>query len=72
VEVIDVMPHSPAAAAGVESGDWIVSAAGRIIAGTDDLHRILAALKDQQPLQLQIVRGERMVELTIRPRWISD
>lgn len=69
VEVVDVLAKSPAAAAGIEAGDWIVAAAGRIVAGTDDLHRILSSLKDQQPLELQIVREGQLLDLAITPRW---
>jgi S1-C subfamily serine protease len=69
VEVVEVLPASPAAAAGLVAGDWIVAAGGRLIAGADDLHRVLATLRDERPLPLQIVRGERLIELEVTPRW---
>jgi S1-C subfamily serine protease len=69
VEVVEVLPGSPAAAAGLVAGDWIVAAGGRLIGGADDLHRVLATLKDEHPLSLQIVRDERLLELTVTPRW---
>ena len=65
------MPGSPAAAAGLEAGDWIVSAGGRIITGTDDLHRVLSGLKTEREVVLQVVRDERLVEITVTPRWTS-
>jgi C-terminal processing protease CtpA/Prc len=33
IEVVEVLPRGPAAAAGLQAGDWIVSAGGRITAG---------------------------------------
>ncbi len=69
VEVVEVLPNSPASAAGLMAGDWIVAAGGRIISGADDLHRVLAALKIEQPVELQIVRDERLVEVAATPRW---
>jgi S1-C subfamily serine protease len=69
IEVLEVIPAGPAAAAGIRSGDWIVSAGGRITAGGDDLHRVLAALKSEREVALQIVRDERLIELTVTPRW---
>lgn len=67
VEVVEVLRGGPAAAAGVRAGDWIVAAGGRIIAGTDDLHRFLASLKSEREVTLQVVRKERLLELTVQP-----
>jgi S1-C subfamily serine protease len=69
IEVVEVLANGPAAAAGIEAGDWIVSAGGRITAGGDDLHRVLAALKSEREVVLQIVRDERLLELAVTPRW---
>ena len=52
-------------------GDWIVAAGGRIVTGTDDLHRVLSSLKDEQDVELQIVRDERLIEIAVTPRWAS-
>jgi S1-C subfamily serine protease len=71
VEISDVLPASPAASAGLKPGDWIVGAAGRIITGADDLHRVLSSLKDERAVTLQIVRDEQLVELIVTPRWSS-
>jgi S1-C subfamily serine protease len=69
VEVAEVLRTSPAAAAGLAPGDWIVSAAGRIVAGADDLHRTLAGLKAEKEIGLQIVRNQRLLDITVTPRW---
>lgn len=71
IEVVDVLPGSPAAVAGVAAGDWIVSAGGRIITGTDDLHRVLSGLKTERDVVLHVVRDERLIEITVTPRWAS-
>jgi S1-C subfamily serine protease len=42
VEVIEVLPHGPSAGAGLRPHDVIVAANDRIIANTDDLHRVLS------------------------------
>jgi S1-C subfamily serine protease len=68
VEVVEVMPESPAAAGGIREGDWIVSAAGRIVASTDDLHRVLAALPAGKATPVEVVRDGRRMELSVSPR----
>jgi S1-C subfamily serine protease len=69
VEVVEVLPGGPADAAGLSAGDWIVSAAGRVVEDTDDLHRILSSLKAERELALQIIRDERLIEINVTPRW---
>ncbi len=69
VEIVEISPRGPAAAAGLRPGDWIVSAGGRIVGGTDDLHRVLSGLKDQRAIELQIVRNERLLEIAVTPAW---
>ncbi len=69
VEVVDVLPQGPANAAGLQSGDLIVSAAGRVITGMDDLHRILSSLPEGKSVILEVVREQRLQEVTVEPRW---
>jgi S1-C subfamily serine protease len=71
VEIVELLPKSPASAAGLTPGDWIVAASGRIIEGPDDLHRVLASLKAEQPVKLQIVRDGRLIEVAVIPRWAN-
>lgn len=68
VEVVEVLPDSPAAVAGMRRGDWIVAAAGRIVSSTDDLHRVLTALPPEREVPIEVVRDEQRVELTVVPR----
>jgi len=69
VEVVELVPRGPAAAAGLRAGDWIVGAGGRIVSGTDDLHRVLTSLKDERAIELQVVRNERLLEVAVVPAW---
>jgi S1-C subfamily serine protease len=69
VEVVEVVSRGPAAAAGLAPGDWIVAAGGRLIAGTDDLHRVFAGIKEEREITLQVVRQERLLEIAVTPRW---
>lgn len=69
IEIVEVLARGPAAEAGLQAGDWIVAAGGRITAGADDLHRVLAALNGEREIALEVVRGERVLELSITPRW---
>jgi S1-C subfamily serine protease len=65
VQVMEVSAGSPAASAGIQAGDIIVSAAGRVVTGVDDIHRVLSLSVNHQTLVLTIVRGERLVERTV-------
>jgi serine protease Do len=64
--VRSVADDSPAAAAGMERGDLIVSAARRPVTSVDDLYRALDELRAGDTLALQVVRGtdERDVAVT--------
>ena len=66
VEVLDVTPAGPAAAAGVRPGDLIVALSGRLVSGVDDVHRLLSRATAGRELELTIVReGEkRTVQVT--------
>jgi S1-C subfamily serine protease len=71
VEVVEVVPRGAAEAAGLRPGDWIIAAGGRLITGIDDLHRVLATLKAEREIGLQIVRDERLLEVAVTPKWMG-
>jgi serine protease Do len=64
--VRSVAEQSPADAAGIERGDLIAVAAGRPLAGVDDLYEALDSLTPGDTLELKVVRGttERDVAVT--------
>ncbi len=81
VEVIDVLAQGPAAHSGLKPHDVIVAANDRIIAGPDDLHRVLTgrlASKGALPadgtarggeLELSVIRDGRLVKVHVVPRY---
>ncbi|MFN8624089.1 MAG: trypsin-like peptidase domain-containing protein [Chloroflexota bacterium] len=64
--VRDVEDGSPAANAGIASGDLIVTAGGRAVGDPDDLSDALAAATGQASIELVVVRGveERTITVT--------
>ena len=62
-----VEDSSPAAQAGIETGDLIVAAGGEPVDGIDALHRALDAAAPNGGLTLTVVRGteERQVEVEL-------
>ncbi len=67
VQVIDLDPAGIAHAAGVEADDLIVSVNGRLVTGTDDLHRLLSVLPPDRAFHLGVVRDGRMIEVPVEP-----
>ncbi|HQR06452.1 MAG TPA: trypsin-like peptidase domain-containing protein [Gemmatales bacterium] len=69
LEVVEVMPGGAASVSGLEAGDMIVAAAGRVITGMDDLHRILASLPQGKSVIIEVVRDQQLREVVVEPRW---
>jgi S1-C subfamily serine protease len=67
VRVIATTPGGPAERAGLQGGDLIVAANGRIVASVDDLHRVLARLPLDHTVTLGIVREEQLFDLAVDP-----
>ncbi len=67
IMVNEVYPESPAAQAGLLSGDIIVAFATKNIAGIDQLHRLLTADAAGQSTTLTILRGVEQKQLRITP-----
>jgi S1-C subfamily serine protease len=68
IRVAHVEPSSPAAAAGVQRGDLIVSFAGLPVPGVDDLHKLLDDERIGRPERLVVLRGPDVRTLTVVPR----
>lgn len=58
VQVMDVLPGSPAHGAGIEAGDVITALNDRLISNIDDLHRLLSAMPMDRSFELTVVRAD--------------
>ena len=67
VEVLKVVLGGPAARAGVEAGDWIVSFSDTPVRSADELQRVLADWPSGRSASLAVVRGETRLTLEVRP-----
>jgi S1-C subfamily serine protease len=65
IEIMEVDAKGPAAKAGVQPGDVVIAAAGRVTTSVDDLSRIITLVPVGQPLELTVLRNERLVELQV-------
>jgi S1-C subfamily serine protease len=65
--VIGIETHSPAAAAGLNTQDIVVKLDGEVVAGVDDLVRLLDGPRVDQPVTMTVLRFGKLVELTVRP-----
>lgn len=68
VRVIAVEQGGPAANAGIQVGDLIVSFAGKAVSGGDDLHRLLTGDRVGRPTPLTVLRRTERLELEVTPR----
>jgi len=67
LEVVEVVEGSPAQRAGVRPEDLIVEMGGRPIRRADDIQRLMNEAAIGQPLPVGLLRGERWLELELRP-----
>jgi S1-C subfamily serine protease len=67
VLVAEVEPHSPAAFAGVRSGDIIVGFKGQPVATIDDLHKRLVAAEIGVPSAIMLLRQTEKLFVTVIP-----
>jgi S1-C subfamily serine protease len=67
VEIVEVVPGSPAERAGLRPEDLIVSVDGAEITNVDDLHRLMAADVIGADVVLGVVREGRDLELRLVP-----
>ena len=65
--VMSVEPESPAAKAGLVSGDIVVGLGSEPVTGVDALHRLMTADRIGQKIPLEVLRLTRKLSLTIEP-----
>jgi S1-C subfamily serine protease len=66
-EIVDVMPGSPAAAAGLRPEDVLVSVDGVPLLGMDDLQRVMGSDAIGRSMTVQVVRDGRLMDVRIVP-----
>ncbi|MGE5299330.1 MAG: S1C family serine protease [Acidobacteriota bacterium] len=62
VEVVSIMPNSPAGEAGIREGDLIVAIDGQEVTSVDHLHHFLAEWPIGKAVKLSIIRGQERLE----------
>jgi S1-C subfamily serine protease len=68
VEVTSVEANTPAAAAGLKTGDLVLAIDTRPIETVDDVHRLLAPDAIGRAMQIAFARDGRRMETTVTPR----
>jgi serine protease Do len=71
VEVVEVMPGSPAERAGLRAEDLILAVDGSPVSGVDDLHRLMGGERIDRPCTLTVAREGSERELLLTPRELS-
>ncbi len=66
--VAKVFPDSPAATAGIEPQDLIISADGRPLLSLASLSEYLNTLEAEVPIMLEVQRGDKTLNLAVTPR----
>jgi S1-C subfamily serine protease len=72
VEVVEVVEGSPADRAGVRAEDLIVELDGQPIERVDEVQRLMTGQAIGQSIAVQVLRGERLLDLEIRPVELSE
>jgi S1-C subfamily serine protease len=72
VEVIEVAQGSPAQRAGLRPEDLIVELSQVPVERVDDIQRLMTHAAIGQSLPLSVLRGDRWLDLELRPVELSD
>jgi serine protease Do len=71
VEVVEVLPDSPASRAGLRPEDLILAVDGAPVTGVDDLHRLMDGERIDRPCTLTVARGDGEREVLLTPRELA-
>ena len=72
VEIVNVEAGGPAQRAGLLTEDLIVEVAGQPVERVEDLQRQMTAEVIGQPVPVRVIRGDRELELELRPVELTD
>src|SRR6266540_317046 len=67
LEVVEVIPGSPAAHAGIRREDLLVEVDGTPVTDAGDLQRLMVGEAIGRPIRVRVFRGGELVELTLVP-----
>ena len=67
VEIVYIDKNSPAMNAGIQTGDFIVKINNKTIITVDDIYRQLSEYPDKNPLEVEIIRREKKINLKVFP-----
>lgn len=72
VLVVQVIPDSPAANAGLRRGDVVTKIDGKSITQADQLQRVVEKAQIGKPLRLEVRRGNATEQIAVRPGELQD
>lgn len=72
VLVVQVIPDSPAAKAGLRRGDVVTKIDGKSITEADQLQKVVEKSQIGKPLKLEVQRGNNTEQIAIRPGELED
>jgi S1-C subfamily serine protease len=67
VEVISVVPNSPAGQGGIRKGDLIVTVNGTEVSNVDHVHQFLSDWPIGKPVKITLLRGQERLEIEVTP-----
>ena len=67
IELMEVVPGKPAAAAGLRAGDILVSLDGKPVESVDEVHRLLGASSIGRAMVCKVLRGAALIGATVTP-----
>jgi regulator of sigma E protease len=71
IRVTDVVPSSPAAQAGIQSGDILLSGQGQTITDYEDLRNVIGS-HENSPVAFTVLRDGKQIEVPVTPRRSSE
>jgi len=67
VEVLSIVPNSPASQGGIRKGDLIVAIDGTEVSNVDHLHRFLSEWPIGKAVKITLLRGQERLQIGITP-----